>query len=104
MSHRLTEIKRYPLEIQKRHIKQLLDGGFLEIKQESYADYFKSKGIKLAKRQYKLDDSPSYYCVVNDEPISAKNSKGPLDWIPRGAHMCRIKKETYDKFGPWLNV
>lgn len=91
-------------ELGPYYIKQLLDGGFLEIKQESYADYFKSKGIKLAKRQYKLDDSPSYYCVVNDEPISAKNSKGPLDWIPRGAHMCRIKKETYDKFGPWLNV
>jgi len=86
------------------YLKYHLDNMMSKLKEDSYANHFKSKGIKLAKRQYKLDGSPSYYCVVNDEPISTKDSKGPFDWIPRGAHMCRIKKETYDKFGPWLNV
>lgn len=86
------------------YIKYHLDNMLSKFKEDSYANYFKSNDIKLAKRQYKLDGSPSYYCVVNDEPIPAMNSKGPLDWIPRGAHICRVKKETYDKFGPWLNV
>lgn len=91
-------------ELGPYYMKLHLDNILSKFQEESYAKYFKSKGIKLAKRQYKLDGSPSYYCIVNDEPIPAMNSKGPLDWMPRGAHMCRIKKETYDKFGPWLNV
>ncbi len=91
-------------ELGPYYIKHHLDNMLLKLEEESYASHFKAKGIKLARRLYKFDGAPSYYCVVNDEPIPAINSKGPLDWIPRGAHMCRVKKETYDKFGPWLNV
>lgn len=60
-------------------------------------------------KHVKLDDETGgnklwYYCVVNDAPIAAEDSRGPFDWIPRGADICRIKKDTYDKLAPWLNV
>ena len=60
-------------------------------------------------KHIKLDDETGenklwYYCVVNDVPIAAEDARGPFDWIPRGADICRIKKDTYEKLAPWLNV
>ncbi len=69
-----------------------------------FQEIMTDKNIIPKKLDYNRQGKPSYYCLVNDCPVSMENSVGPLDWIPRGAQICRIRKDTYNKFGPWLNV
>lgn len=69
-----------------------------------FKELMEIKQIPITPLDYDPDGQPSYYCLINDCPVSTKNSVGPLDWIPRGAQICRIRKDTYNKFGPWLNV
>ena len=85
------------------YVRQKLDSFLLKSDCDDFVEYFKNKKIDVNKLP-DSDAGPSFYCVVNDEPIPASQAKGPLDWIPRGATICRVKKDTYEKFGPWLNV
>lgn len=82
----------------RRNIDQLLT----DAKIRNFPALCTAKHVKL---DVEADENKLlYYCVVNDAPIAAEDARGPFDWIPRGADICRIKKDTYDKLAPWLNV
>ena len=43
-----------------------------------------------------------YYCVLSHQPVSLKNSRGGVPWLPRGADLARISKSKHDEDAPWL--
>ncbi len=86
------------------YVRSVLDTILLKARVSDLNELAEAEKLTLKPLEYESNGLPSYYCLINDCPISAKNSVGPLDWIPRGAQICRIRKDTYDKFGPWLNV
>lgn len=86
------------------YVRSALDAILLKAGVRSFNDLLEAKRIPIKPLDYDSEGLPSYYCLINDCPVSTKNSIGPLDWIPRGALICRIRKDTYGKFGPWLNV
>jgi hypothetical protein len=90
-------------ELGPYYLKRNLDDILSKSGKNNFLEYFQSQRINFPSERT-TDGTPRYYCVVNDIPIMANDAKGPLDWIPKGADMCRIKKETYEKFGPWLSV
>lgn len=86
------------------YVKQKLDSILIKSDSSNFESYLTNSGLKLSGLNLDINNAPYFYCVVNDEPIPAGQAIGPLDWIPRGATMCRIKKSTYEKLGPWVNV
>lgn len=86
------------------YIRAKLDSIAFESEEDDFTSLLESKQIPITPLDYINEGLISYYCLINDCPISSKNSVGPLDWMPRGASICRIRKDTYEKFGPWLNV
>jgi len=48
------------------------------------------------------DQQAGYYCMLSNQPVSLKNSKGGLPWFPRGADLARVSTSQYDELGPWL--
>lgn len=103
---RILEVARYKgpfSDLGTYYIKRKLDDILVRLQVDSFSAHLKSQKIRLGKRPYAAEEKPSYYCVVNDEPIAASDAKGPLEWMPRGAQICRIKKSTFNKLGPWIN-
>ena len=86
------------------YIRQLFDQMLASSEATSFAELLNSKKIQLEESSAKNNHKLWYYCVVSDEPVLDEDARGPFDWIPRGADICRVKKDLYDKFGPWLNV
>ena len=85
-------------------VRQLLDQLLASSDKSNYVELLQSKGIQLEDATVENASETFYYCIVNDVPILDSDARGPFDWIPRGADICRVRKDTYDKFGPWLNV
>jgi hypothetical protein len=67
---------------------------------------FVSKKLKreIAASQCCEDPSISagYYCMLQQKPVSLKNSKGGLQWFPRGADLARVSTTAADELGPWI--
>jgi hypothetical protein len=84
------------------YIRRKIDQVLIDAKLSDFPALCSAKHIKLDDKTG--ENKLWYYCVVNNEPIAAEDARGPFDWIPRGADICRIKKDTYDKLAPWLNV
>jgi len=70
-------------------------------------------GREFAAKELRVDIPPSqccedprrtagYYCMINQKPVSAENSKGGLPWFPRGADLARVSKTKLEELGPWL--
>lgn len=38
-----------------------------------------------------------YYCMLMQEPVSSKNSRGDISWFPSGADLARIRKDKFEK-------
>lgn len=47
-------------------------------------------------------ETAGYYCVIERKPVSLKNSKGGLSWLPRGADLTRVSIPRFDEYEPWL--
>ena len=70
-------------------------------------------GREFATKKLKRDIPPSqccdesaipagYYCMLKQKPVSLKNSKGNLPWLPRGADLARVSNSSYEELVPWL--
>ena len=61
-------------------------------------------GRELPRSECSVDPSISagYYCMINNVPVSAENSRSGLTWFPRGADLARISNTAYEEIGPWL--
>lgn len=46
------------------------------------------------------EPNATYYCIINKAPVKKANSFGNLSWIPQGADLARISKDTYETWAP----
>lgn len=62
----------------------------------------------LAKVELKrVDPDPhglAYLCLLTEVPIPAREAAPPLDWIPSGAQLARIRQDKLDELGPMLSM
>jgi len=45
-----------------------------------------------------------FYCVISHKPVSQKNSRGNISWLPRGADLARVRNDLYDELAPWIGL
>lgn len=45
-----------------------------------------------------------WYCMVTKTPVSDSNSVGNISWFPPGADLARVRKDIFEKAGPWLGL
>jgi len=50
------------------------------------------------------DHSAGFYCMLSQEPVCEKHSRGAISWFPSGADLSRISKKEHDKIGPFLGL
>lgn len=86
------------------YVKRQLDNILLNSEADSFVELLVNDGIRIENATATDHGQLWNYCVVSDKPVLQKDARGPFDWIPRGAEICRVQKDIYDKFGPWLNV
>lgn len=48
--------------------------------------------------------SAGYYCIISEKPVSLENSKGGLNWFPRGADLTRVSNPKFEEYEPWLSA
>lgn len=67
--------------------------------------FLDKKGIKdiLPSVCYVTNKSPAgYYCLFEKKQISLEASIGALNWMPSGADLSRVQKDSYEEVAPLL--
>lgn len=71
----------------------------------SGVELLRSRGV-FAEPIYESDPTRSgVYCIATNTSIEADEGVGPIDFIPGGASdLCRVSRNTYQRWIPWLNL
>lgn len=86
------------IKLDESHQEQDDAFGFLKAK---YPD---DDSIKPCRCSIDSDLEAGFYCVINKKPISLQKSVGSLAWIPEGADLCRVDRDTYDQLAPLMGL
>lgn len=60
--------------------------------------------IETCKCSISQNLNAGFYCVISKKPISLQMSVGRLAWIPEGADLCRVDRDTYDQIAPLMGL
>jgi hypothetical protein len=73
---------------------------------ETGFEYARKRGKPVKPCQCAEENHPQagFYCMILEEPVCEKHSRGGISWFPGGADLARISKGQYDKIGPFLGL